>query len=169
MQAYARTELAPAEPEFNHPEANSDREPDPGVTAGTQLGSRRSPSVLAAALLDELNGIGLEMLAKRLAPHLDRLEARAPAVPHVANTVNSLAAELDVLPKVIRSAIARGELRGVRRGSRWIISADAVSEWAAPSMPRRTTTRNCSPRAPKAAGPSLRAVLCTGDLRGGLR
>jgi excisionase family DNA binding protein len=108
------------------------------------------------------------MFAKRLAPHLGRVEEGNPTVAHVAYTVHSLAAELGVSPKAIRCAIARGELNGVKRGSRWIIPADAVNEWATPSTPRRTIGRNCSPRAPKAAGPSLRSVLCAGP-RGGAR
>jgi excisionase family DNA binding protein len=119
-------------------------------------------------LLDELDEKALLLLAKRLAPHLGRLDQRNPAIPPVAYTVHSLAAELGVSPKAIRCAIARGELRGVKRGSRWIITADAVSEWAAPSIPRCTSARSCSPRAPKAAGPSLRSVICAGH-RGGFR
>jgi Helix-turn-helix domain len=40
-------------------------------------------------------------------------------------TVASLPAELGVSQKTIRCAIARRELPAVKRGSRWIISADA--------------------------------------------
>jgi hypothetical protein len=40
-------------------------------------------------------------------------------------TVASLAEALKVSPKVVRGAIARGELDAVKRGGRWIISARA--------------------------------------------
>jgi excisionase family DNA binding protein len=46
-------------------------------------------------------------------------------------TVDSLAATLKVTAKVIRNAIARGELPAVKRGRRWIISGDAVRAWTA--------------------------------------
>lgn len=54
----------------------------------------------------------------------------SPADPP-AYTVDSLAATLKVSAKVIRNAIARGELPAVKRGRRWIIAGDAVRAWAA--------------------------------------
>ena len=169
MEAYARADLAQSKPDFSHPQGRGDMGLPPEVATETRAGSRASASsALAAALLDGLNESDLGLLAKRVAPHLGRLEERNPAVGHVAYTVHSLAADLAVSPKAIRCAIKRGELRAVKRGSRWIIPADAVNEWATPSAARRATARTCSPRAPKVAGPSLRSVLCAG-YRGGSR
>lgn len=104
------------------------------------------------------------MLARRLGPHLGGLEDRNQQ-GHIAYTVHSLAAELGISPKAIRCAIARGELGAVKRGSRWIISADAVADWATASEPRRVRSRGCRAWAAKAAGPSLRSVLCGGGAR----
>jgi hypothetical protein len=53
-------------------------------------------------------------------------------------------------------------LQAVKRGSRWIISADAVSEWATAAEAHHATGGRRSaplPAAPRAAGPSLRSVL----------
>lgn len=47
-----------------------------------------------------------------------------------AYTVATLAAVLGVSQRVVRNAIWRGELEAVRRGSRWVIAADAVEAWA---------------------------------------
>ena len=57
-----------------------------------------------------------------------------------AYTVATLAAALCASPKVIRNAIARGELQATKRGRRWLVSADAVAHWAgdAPRPPART-------------------------------
>jgi excisionase family DNA binding protein len=95
-------------------------------------------------------------------PHLEQ-EQQGRARAHSAYTVSSLAAELGVSAKAVRCAIARHELEAVKRGSRWIISADAVSEWAtAPGGQHATGRRRPAPlpAAPRAAGPSLRSVLC---------
>jgi excisionase family DNA binding protein len=44
-------------------------------------------------------------------------------------TVRGFAAELGVSEKVIRNAIARGELQAVKRGGRWFISSEASDRW----------------------------------------
>ena len=148
------------------------------------MGSRERPlSVLCAAqaltslLLEGLSDQDLAVFARRLLPHLqDGRADRAQA--HPAYTVASLAAELGVSAKAIRCAIARHELQAVKRGSRWIISTDAVGEWASAPDARDATPRRrraALPPAPKAAGPSLRSVLCgephaaRGGVRGGSR
>lgn len=160
MQAYAKAELASAERDFDREQAHRDARAAINVAAEPQVGSGRSASsALAALVLSELDADALGVLAARLAPHLRGLEERNPVVAHAAYTVHSLAADLGVSRKAVRCAIARGELRAVKRGSRWIIPVDAINEWATPSTPRRTTGRGCSPRAPKAAGPSLRSVF----------
>jgi excisionase family DNA binding protein len=46
-----------------------------------------------------------------------------------AYTVATLAAALAVSQRVVRNAIARGELAAVKRGARWYIAADAVDAW----------------------------------------
>jgi excisionase family DNA binding protein len=60
------------------------------------------------------------------------------AVP--AYTVATLAAALGVTERVVRNAIARGELRAVKRGARWLIATDAVDTWTrdGDDVPRRT-------------------------------
>jgi excisionase family DNA binding protein len=64
-----------------------------------------------------------------------------------AYTVATLAAALCVSPKVIRNAIARGELEATKRGRRWLVSADAVAHWAG-GTPKPTAR----PRAASARG-----------------
>jgi hypothetical protein len=131
----------------------------PGATSRTR-GAESSSAVLASLILDGLDDRDLAVLARRLLPHL-RQPAEADQRGHIAYTVASLAIELGVSQKAIRCAITRRELSAVKRGARWIISADAVCAWAAASDERR---RACCPRTaaatPKAAGPSLRAVFC---------
>lgn len=130
--------------------------PDQPVDVGT------AARALASLLLEGLSDQDLAVFAWRLLPHLqegplDHARTRS------AYTVASLAAELGVSTKAVRCAIARDELRAVKRGSRWIISAEAVSEWAtAPEAEHGTARRRSAaiPPAPRAAGPSLRSVLC---------
>jgi excisionase family DNA binding protein len=166
MQAYSSVALAPvaaALPVSSQSSSVSNGDsPVARRSAEQPLGAVAAAQALAALLLEGLSDRDLAVFARRLLPHLQdgRLD-HAPA--HSAYTVASLAAELGVSAKAIRCAIARHELQAVKRGSRWIISADAVGEWAsAPeahdATPRRR--RAALPPAPKAAGPSLRSVLC---------
>jgi excisionase family DNA binding protein len=131
-------------------------------------GAESSSSILASLILDGLDDHGLAALARRLLPQL-RQPADAEERGHIAYTVASLADELGVSQKTIRSAIARRELRAVKRGSRWIISGDSVRAWAATSGERRRTGRARGTEAPKAAGPSLHAVFSEAMGRGGAR
>jgi excisionase family DNA binding protein len=68
-----------------------------------------------------------------------------------AYTVATLAATLGVTERVVRNAIGRGELRAVKRGSRWYIATDAVEAWihdvADMSRTTRRFARNRSPLA----------------------
>lgn len=66
---------------------------------------------------------------RRLRVALREIEATEAVGPVPAYTVDSLAAVLSVTPRVVRNAVARGELRAVKRGGRWLIPADAVVEW----------------------------------------
>lgn len=167
MQAYARAELTPAEPELNEQQTRrrGDRQPTCECAAVAEVAPTPSASsALAALLLDGLDDDALRMLAVRLAPHLSQLDDPKQQA-HSAYTVDSLATEVGVSPKAIRCAITRGELTAVKRGSRWIISSDAVAEWVTAPEPRCARPRGCSVRTPKAAGPSLRSVLCGGGTR----
>jgi excisionase family DNA binding protein len=74
-----------------------------------------------------------------------------PTVLRPAYTVATLAASLGVTERVVRNAIARGELRAVKRGARWYIATDAVEAWthdgADVSRETRRFARNRSPLA----------------------
>ncbi|MBI5104313.1 MAG: helix-turn-helix domain-containing protein [Solirubrobacterales bacterium] len=76
---------------------------------------------LTAAQLLDLLGSDVEALRE-----LRRLLG-AQTAP--AYTVSTLAAALAVSQRVVRNAIARGELCAVKRGARWYIAADAVEAW----------------------------------------
>jgi excisionase family DNA binding protein len=162
MQAYASAQLTPLESESLDtpvPSIKPASTIEVGGAAAAQLNSGASPiAALTSLILDGLSDCDLGVLARRLLPHLlqpaddDRL---APA----AYTVTSLAAELGISQKAIRCAIARHELSAVKRGARWLISADAVREWVTPAE-QRTKRRGTRLAAPRVAGPSLRSVLC---------
>ena len=141
MQAYPRAALSPL----------TAASPVSSVASRTKAGDLASASTsaarpldvvtaaqtLASLLLGGLTDQDLAVFAGRLLPHLQEGQLDR-AQTHSAYTVASLAAELGVSDKAVRCAIARHELRAVKRGSRWIISADAVSEWAtAPEAARR--------------------------------
>ncbi len=94
------------------------------------VGESSGEHALAAALIELLASSPSAM--QRL---VDLLEDRGlihaePTTP--AYTVASLAEALGVSAKVVRGAIARGELDAVKRGGRWIIPAEAVDAWAHP-------------------------------------
>jgi excisionase family DNA binding protein len=172
MQAYASAQRTPLVSEFEfvpvRSVAHAVREPA-DARPPARFDDTQSPfSNLASLILDELDDHGLAVLARRLLPHL-----RQPAEPEqrgrVAYTVASLSVELGVSQKAIRCAISRRELPAVKRGSRWIISADDVRAWATASDQRRRTGRASVAAAPKAAGPSLRAVLSGADGVAGTR
>ena len=164
MQAYATAARTPQEGGFGAlaasawngaaPTRTGSIDTSPANGASSAAGS----TALASLLIGSLDDDALALLARRLRPHLDRPERAT--VSAVAYTVPSLAKELGVSPKTIRCAIARGELRAVKRGARWIISAQSVGEWATTQQRQRTTTRRCQSSAPRAAGPSLRSVFC---------
>ncbi len=170
MQAYASAQLTPLESESQQALAPSIK-PTSGAAfngaAAAQLDSASPVTALVSAIVDGLSDRDLGVLARRLLPHL-----RQPTDlndGHSAYTVASLAAELGVSQKTIRCAIARRELAAVKRGARWLISADSVREWATPSEARARPRRTRSAAVPKAVGPSLRAVFCTAAGHGGRR
>ena len=75
-----------------------------------------------------------------------------------AYTVVGLAHALGVTARVVRNAIARGELPAVKRGGRWYMAADAVAAWtheepsarAAPRRPSAPATSAADARHPRA-------------------
>jgi hypothetical protein len=163
MEAYATAKRTPARVEpcarpalqaveikrrsASHASATPAPGPDPSAALG---------ALLIASVDDET----VAAFAARLAPYLSEIVREAASGEHVAYTVASLAAELAVSPKVIRCAISRGELNAVKRGTRWIISGEAVGEWASTADEKPTRRRRRCLSAPKAAGPSLRSVFC---------
>ena len=168
MQAYASAQRTPLDSESQQAPVLSIKSASWADFSGAAVTQLESPiAALVSAIVDGLSDRDLGVLARRLLPHL-----RQPAEPsdgRSAYTVASLAAELGVSQKTIRSAIARRELAAVKRGARWLISAESVCEWATPSEARPRSRRARSTAAPKAAGPSLRAVLCTPAGLGGRR
>jgi hypothetical protein len=169
MQAYARAELAPPESELRLVASPPGGQATPlAVTASRLNAPVTKASALASLLLDGLDDQGCAALARRLLPFLGQAGTEARSVP-AAYTVASLAAELGISPKAIRCAIARRELAAVKRGARWIISADAVRTWSGAPERRRTVHRSRAAAVPKSAGPSLRSVLCEAASRGGSR
>jgi excisionase family DNA binding protein len=163
MQAYASAQLTPLESESLYtpvPSIQPASTIEVGDAAGAQIESGESPiAVLTSLILDGLSDRDLGRLARRLLPHL-RQPANDDRVSRAAYTVASLATELGISQKAIRCAIARHELVAVKRGARWLISADAVREWVTPAgqCGKRRGARVAA--APRAAGPSLRSVLC---------
>jgi excisionase family DNA binding protein len=91
-------------------------------------------SQIALAVIGSLDDHALDLLAARLGPRLrDQNEpVRRPA----AYTVATLADELGLSQRTVRGAIDRGELAAVKRGSRWLVSAEAVAAWVAPAQQR---------------------------------
>lgn len=171
MQAYARAELLPLEPSSYGDEVPSTARvavTRDAATATSRYEGGATANAVVAALLGALDENALSVLAGRLAPHLNQLVSARATRSHAAYTVATLAAELGVSQKAIRCAIGRGELQGVKRGSRWIISSDAVTAWATALPRRRSVSRRRAASAPKTAGPSLRSVLCD-PARGGVR
>lgn len=173
MQAYASAQLSPLKSEYPVASIPPAQTTTPVVANGDSVVRTdrlaSAPSMLASLMLDGLDDRGLAVLARRLLPHLKQPAEPGATRASVAYTVASLAAELGVSQKTIRCAIARRELAAVKRGSRWIISADAVQAWASAPEVQRRPGHICRTRAPKASGPSLRSVLCGGASRGDTR
>lgn len=67
----------------------------------------------------------LEKLRELLGPAQDDAALGAPP----AYTVAGLAQALGVTCRVVRNAIARGELPAVKRGGRWYVATEAVAAW----------------------------------------
>jgi len=172
MQAYASAQPTPLESESLStpaPSVKPGSRADFGGEVTAQLNGGASPIAdVASMILDGLSDRDLGVLARRLLPHLSQ-PADDDHRARTAYTVASLAAELGISQKAIRCAIARHELVAVKRGARWLISADAVREWVSPAEQRTRRHRTRLAAAPRAAGPSLRSVLCAAGSPGGRR
>jgi excisionase family DNA binding protein len=114
-------------------------------------------SDLARTLLEDLAGdpVALERLRELVGENVRTSDVfSAPAF-----TVRSLAAELGRTERSIRAAIARGELRAVRRGRGYVISADAVADWArAPANMTRVSHSGSPRRRRSGPGPATRGL-----------
>jgi excisionase family DNA binding protein len=116
-------------------------------------------SGLARALLEELaeDPVALARLRQLVGP---QSTDRCSVVSAPAFTVHTLAVELGRSERSIRAAIARGELQAVKRGRGYVISADAVADWARAPIPTRqpaALVRNPQRRR-SGAGPATRAL-----------
>lgn len=172
MQAYASAELSPRANLRLAPAAAAEPTKAADIQDGVagSFNSSASPaSLLGSLLIDGLDERDLVVLARRLSPYLAQAASPRAGSGNTAYTVASLAAELGVSQKAIRCAIGRRELPAVKRGSRWIISSDAVQAWASASGVRRRGCRAGAAVSPRAAGPSLRSVLCEDATRGAAR
>jgi excisionase family DNA binding protein len=128
------------------------------MSASEPLGS--PAGVLASALVEALaaDPAAIARLRELVAVDLPR-----PAAPEpVIYTVASLAAVLDVSARVVRGAIARGELQAAKSGGRYLIPASAVRAWAAVEHADGGLERRARPR--RAQGP-LRTALDALDQR----
>lgn len=86
------------------------------------------------------------------------------SVPAPAYSVATIAAELGRTERSIRAAIARGELEAVKRGRGYVISADAVAEWArAPITSARAIAESAPAPGPRAGDQSLTPFPMTAD------
>jgi excisionase family DNA binding protein len=119
-------------------------------------------SGLARALLEEIaeDPVALARLRQLVEP---QSTDRRSVVSAPAFTVHTLAVELGRSERSIRAAIARGELEAVKRGRGWIVSADAVADWArAPIPTSQGTVRSRNPRRRRSGpGPATRALRRT--------
>ena len=147
MQAYASAQLTPLVSESQQAPVPSIKPAFRAAVDGADEAQPNSASPVAAlvsAIVDGLSDRDLGVLARRLVPHLGQPTPLDDG--HSAYTVASLAAELGVSPKAIRCAIARRELAAVKRGARWLISAECVREWSHRQKHDRGRGAHAAPR-----------------------
>jgi excisionase family DNA binding protein len=85
----------------------------------------------------------------------ERTPDRTTESPPPAYTVTTLAAEIGQSERSIRAAVGRGELQAVKRGRGYLISADAVADWARGASRVDVGRR---PRSRSGPGPMARAI-----------
>jgi hypothetical protein len=105
----------------------------------------------------------LERLAQLLAAELAG-STSTPTSPN-AYTATTLARELEVTPRAIRAAIARGDLDATKRNGRWLIASTAVHKWASAGAHegRRRHAQRRRTQTPGTQKSSLREALLRGE------
>jgi excisionase family DNA binding protein len=115
-------------------------------------------SGLVRALVAELASDPVAVEQLRALLEIDSNQQRAAPAP--AFTVRSLAEEIGRSERSVRDAITRGELKAVKRGRGYLITAAAVEAWATPTQVR--TSRSTRPPVlrdrRRARGPMRRAL-----------
>ncbi len=97
-------------------------------------------SGLVRALVAELASDPVAVEQLRALLEIDSNQQRAAPAP--AFTVRSLAEEIGRSERSVRDAITRGELKAVKRGRGYLITAAAVEAWATPTqVPTSRSTR----------------------------
>jgi excisionase family DNA binding protein len=121
---------------------------------------------LALAFVEALDDRALDVLADALASRLGA--STTPPAP-VAYTVASLASEVGLSERVIRSEIHSGELPAVKRGRNYLIARDAVEAWAAPAPAAGRTRGQERPSRERGHRPVMASALARldGERRGG--
>lgn len=115
------------------------------------------PAPLIAALVDELLAV-LERepdLRQQLRDVLGLGEVEAGPLVY---TTATLAEELGVTEETIRRRIRNEELRAELRGGSYVITRDAVREWAEPK-PATPRSRSTPPRRRRSTSRPFRAAL----------
>jgi excisionase family DNA binding protein len=111
-------------------------------------------SEFGRTLVAQFDSEDLELLAGRVG-NLLAVREQGLAVP--LYTPATLAAELGRSDRSIRAAITRGELKAVKRGRGWVISAQAVAEWTRVRRAERAASLG-KPRVRSTRGPVHRAL-----------
>ncbi len=131
------------------------RQPDESRASSARGGARSSSSRRVPSAMARLVEL-LEASGRSTRSPLHR-STRSPRSPRPSR----------VSPKVVRGAITRGELAAVKRGGRWIISAEAVRAWAQLDGASPAVAAAAAPRTRRVARSAPRSPSCRGRILGG--